>query len=308
MRTPTSVTLVAILCAACLAPTLAATTKQPPLPLKVSLLACTDTIYTRQPVRLLVQLEVIERFQGCIFNLNEWSTRAIVHVNPSKDVHAPAFRSLLTGPAIDDLPAAAEMRVYEPGYTQNADILVGYHYYDKKRFFAEPGEYEITVALNILAGHDRRTATLHDVLSNPAHVTVREPRGAEGAAAILWMNTPLHNGLVPHRKQALQLIEQYPDTTYADYARFLLTRHSDYRWADWSIPVRERLPADQQRALLKQVVNAERIPQVSDLAWSRLTELGLGAPRAGAGRADAHEAPCRSGRHAWSWMQRLTRP
>lgn len=322
MRTPMPALLAVALCMGLVSSALAQAGAQPPLPIKVSLVACTDTIYTRQPVRLLVQLEVLEQFQGCLFNLNEWSTRAIVHVNPSKDVHAPAFRSLVTGATIDDLPAAAEMRVYEPGYTQSADILLGYHYYDKKQFFAEPGEYEITVALNVFAGHDRRTARLDDVWSNPVHVTVLEPRGSEEAAAILWMDMRLHNGLLPHRKQALELIERYPDTTYADYARFLLTRHNDYRWADWSLPVKERLPVDQQRALLKELLDANRIPQVMDAAWARLTELG-GAARdshpaarpaptvtstaVAAGDAQSGSSParvcCPNPRRPWTWPQ-----
>ncbi len=276
MRTPMPALLAVALCMGFVSLALAQADARQPLPIRVSLVACTDTVYTRQPVRLLVQLEVLERFQGCLFNLNEWSTRAIVHVNPSKDVHAPAFRSLVTGATIDDLPAAAEMRVYEAGYTQSADILVGYHYYDKKQFFAEPGEYEITVGLNLFAGHDRRTAKLDDAWSNPVHVTVLEPPPAEEGAAILWMQMPWHNGMVPHRKQALELIALYPNTTYADYTRFLLTRLSDYRWADWSIPMSERLSAPEQRALLQQVLDGGRVPQVMDAAWARLTELGHG--------------------------------
>ena len=325
MRTPMPALLAVALCMGSVSLALAQADARQPLPIRVSLVACTDTIYTRQPVRLLVQLEVLERFQGCLFNLNEWSTRAIVHVNPSKDVHAPAFRSLVTGPTIDDLSAAAEMRVYEPGYTQSADILVGYHYYDKKQFFAEPGEYEVTVALNLFAGHDRRTAKLDDAWSNPVHVTVLEPPPAEQGAAILWMNTPLHNGLVPHRKPALELIGRYPDTTYADYARFLLTRLNDYRWADWSIPMSERLSVPEQRALLQQVVDGGRVPQVIDAAWARLTELGRGTPEVpptrratststaiAAGDTQSGRSPARScgpnQRRPWVWPQNTKRP
>jgi hypothetical protein len=194
----------------------------------------------------------------------------------------------------------------EPGGTHVGSQLLLYSPADSAHLFPEPGTWKVRAVLH-------RFGMAPDVDSNVADIKVGSPTGADAEAAAVFSTAPvvrlvMNLGEDPAAVRDLQqIIEEHPDSRFADYARFYLARRETQPYFS-----RQPDPAAGIAYLEALLAGPPHAPQLEALATAMLGKLyeasGQAALAAGSYerviREDPHGASTRAAKQG---LQRLAR-
>jgi hypothetical protein len=244
--------VVGIIAAALIVPAEAIAEDSNPAQLRIS--CPSRKILPRQPLRLLIEAKVTRHFTGEL-NLHE----PLLTIESSDGRHTLPRYALATGIYIDGF-GNRKGTPYSLNYTAYDEVLVLYYFHKSTYLFPQPGKYKIQVLQDMYIGDEMENSKFVRLESNLLEVHVVAPKEKEKAAAALWEKLVIREGPTLDKAEALKLIEAYPKTSYAQYARYYLAQN-------------ETLPAAERVALLKEVAEGKSSAPIGDLALVQIANL-----------------------------------
>jgi len=230
-----------------------------PAPVALRLSAVATHIEAYEPVRLLLEAEVVapEGLQGWL-SVNPKGENTWLEVSGPAGTHKYRFLHFLGPRGVVAGYAPPKCVLYQTGYVASTESWVVYDFSACQFIFAAAGSYKLTASLQYFLGKTFDPHHSAQVECSPITISVTAP--SDRLLPRLWAWPPQAVMFANGEDTFAYLVKEPADSSYACYARYALSGNEAL------------VPAERIR-LLKEIVEGKPPVQLLDLALLRLAEL-----------------------------------